>query len=59
MNALTLNFNVKDWGNAAMLDKYGSEKGIGYKFGGGRRRKKESLGTSSEFQFPRLASPLR
>jgi hypothetical protein len=43
MNILTLDFIVKDWGNAGMLDKYVSEQGIGYKFGGGRRkqRKKE------------------
>jgi hypothetical protein len=63
MNILTLDFIVKHWGNAGMLDKYVSEQGIGYKFGGGRRkqrkkeRKKESLRTSSEFH--RLASPLR
>jgi hypothetical protein len=54
MNILTLDFIVKDWGNAGMLDKYVSEQGIGYKFGGGRRkqRKKESLRTSSEFRVP-------
>jgi len=39
MNVLTLDFIVKIWGNAGMLDKYVSEQGIEYKFGGGRRNK--------------------